>query len=168
MASATSVTNGHVGELAVAAELLSRRHIVCHMLPGYPAIDLVTLDTGHNVRKLVQVKYVPNRKASWLCTKAIERAIDPRLVYVFVCKAVAPCIGFDYYCLEQADLIAISKAQNAAAVKQKEIIDPAFKDNDMRRVNLADPKYLIYRNNFAIFRATTRITVPLRSSDSDA
>ena len=151
MASSTSAISGSVGELAVSAELLSRKHVVCSMLPGYPAIDLITLDRNHNVRKLVQVKYVPNAKASWLCTKAIEQAVDSRLIYVFVCKAKKPCVGFDYYCIEEADVRTISECQNAATVSRRTQADSSFVDNDMRRVDLTDPKYLNHKNNFTIF-----------------
>lgn len=151
MASATSVMNGQVGELATSSELLSRGHIVCGMLPGYPAIDLVTLDNGHNVRRLVQVKYEPTTKPSWLTTSAIERQIDSRLIYVFLCRAQASSVGFDYYCITEADTRTISTQQNAATVARRLQSDSGFVDNEMRRIDLTDPQYLAYKNNFSIF-----------------
>ena len=151
MATSVNIINAQVGELAVSAELLSRGHVVCAMLPGYPAIDLMTLDKTHNVRKLIQVKFVPKRKPSWLCTSAIEQMIDPRLVYVFVCKTKPPCVGFDYYCIIEADVRSFSKQQNSVAVAKRTAVDPSFVDNNMRRIDLSDPKYVMYKNNFTIF-----------------
>jgi len=151
MASSKSVVSGQVGELAVAAELLSRGHIVCAMLPGYPEIDLLVLNKGHNVHKLVQVKYDPGKKPSWLCTKTIERVIDPRLIYVFVCRATPPCMGFDYYCLPEVLTRRISKQQNDVAVARRKLKDSNFVDNDMRRIDLTDPKYPVPKNDFSVF-----------------
>ena len=147
---AKSILNGQVGELLACAQLLTRGYITSVMPAGYPVIDLLVLTKDHQVSKLVQVKYAPKPKPSWVLSSNVETIADDRLIYVLICRTASD-FGYEFYCIPADKVAALVKQRNDEYVAKRLSTNAGYVDNAMRRLELSDEQRHTYRDAFHFF-----------------
>ena len=149
-ANAKSILNGQVGEQLACAQLLTQGYITSVMPTGYPVIDLLVLTKDHQVSKLVQVKYTPKPKPTWVLSSNVETVTDHRLIFVLICRTASQ-VGYEFYCIPADKVAELVKQRNVEYVAKKRLVNAGYVDNTMRRLELSVEQRQTYRNAFHLF-----------------
>lgn len=144
MPNAITSLNGLRGEQIASSYLLRYGLIPLPFPPNYPKFDILALDPSHEICSFIQVKYNSLPKPIWKTSNSVESSSGKKLTYLLIHDDPLKTDSYIIYIIPEADLINISSTQNAEYVVRRIKDNPGYIDNNMRSIDLSDPKYLPY------------------------